>query len=247
MTTEEFLKELCKYEAILNSVTTRFTKHGNYLTIGPADRKVFKQTVHEVIDLITDGLKSPAQYAGQIETKAAFANNNFLGSPSKSGIEDVVTVLQSLITRVQRNPGLVAEVPSSSDNNTLTWQILHPKVVSLAKPRFENGLYADAVESVMKELNGIVRDLHHSLSGQELDGVNLMRNAFSLTGTIKLNEIETLSGRDTQVGYRDIFAGAMAGIRNPKAHDNVLISRERAIHHLFVASLLFFKLDERPQ
>jgi len=42
-----------------------------------------------------------------------------------------------------------------------------------------------------------------------------------------------------------IFAGAMTGIRNPKAHANIVIDRNRAIHLLFLASLLFFKLDER--
>jgi len=43
----------------------------------------------------------------------------------------------------------------------------------------------------------------------------------------------------------EIFAGAMLGIRNPKAHKNLTISRERAIHHPFLAGLLFFKSDER--
>ncbi len=41
-----------------------------------------------------------------------------------------------------------------------------------------------------------------------------------------------------------IFAGAMTGIRNPKAHDNLTISIERATHFIFLASLLMYKLDE---
>jgi len=41
-----------------------------------------------------------------------------------------------------------------------------------------------------------------------------------------------------------IFAGSMTGIRNPKAHGNLNITRERGIHLLFLASLLFHKLDE---
>jgi len=36
----------------------------------------------------------------------------------------------------------------------------------------------------------------------------------------------------------------MTGIRNPKAHANVEIRHERAVHFLFLASLLMFKLDE---
>ena len=41
-----------------------------------------------------------------------------------------------------------------------------------------------------------------------------------------------------------MFSGAMTGIRNPKAHDNVLIDDLRALHLLFVASLFCFKLDD---
>jgi hypothetical protein len=43
----------------------------------------------------------------------------------------------------------------------------------------------------------------------------------------------------------DLYAGAMIGVRNPKAHAYVVITPERAIHHFFLASLLFHKLDER--
>jgi hypothetical protein len=42
-----------------------------------------------------------------------------------------------------------------------------------------------------------------------------------------------------------IFAGAMQGIRNPKAHDNIDIHKERAMHQIILASLLMYKLDER--
>ena len=41
----------------------------------------------------------------------------------------------------------------------------------------------------------------------------------------------------------EIFAGAMTGIRNPKAHMNIEIGRERAIHFLFLASLLMDTYD----
>ena len=42
----------------------------------------------------------------------------------------------------------------------------------------------------------------------------------------------------------ELFAGSIAGIRTPKAHSNVNITPERALHHLTLASLLFFKLEE---
>jgi hypothetical protein len=41
-----------------------------------------------------------------------------------------------------------------------------------------------------------------------------------------------------------LFAGSMIGIRNPKAHENVVIDKNRAIHFLFLSSLLMYKIDE---
>ena len=72
-----------------------------------------------------------------------------------------------------------------------------------------------------------------------------MNRAFSLSNPVlELADLTTQSGRDEQKGYMRLSAGAMTGIRNPKAHANVFIDDNRAIHLLFVASLLRSKLDE---
>lgn len=42
-----------------------------------------------------------------------------------------------------------------------------------------------------------------------------------------------------------LFAGAMQGIRNPKTHDNIHTSASRAVHHLYLASLLTSKAKDR--
>ena len=44
-----------------------------------------------------------------------------------------------------------------------------------------------------------------------------------------------------------IFAGAMQGIRNPKAHENLYIQKDAAIKRLILASLLMDKVDEAVQ
>jgi uncharacterized protein (TIGR02391 family) len=126
------------------------------------------------------------------------------------------------------------------------WLLLHPRVVELAKPRFESGHYADAVESAFKELNAMVKELYIKSGGDELDGVSLMRKAFTPGNpAIRLDDLSTETGRNIQQGYMDLFAGSMSGIRNPKAHSNLNITPQRACHHLALASLLFFKLEER--
>lgn len=125
------------------------------------------------------------------------------------------------------------------------WSIVHPAIVSIARSKFEDGYFADAVESALKEVNKRVKDYVKARTGQELDGASLMNRAFSVDRPIIiLDNLGTDTGRNIQIGYMQIFAGSMTGIRNPKAHANLTIEEARAIHFIFLASLLMYKLDE---
>jgi uncharacterized protein (TIGR02391 family) len=98
----------------------------------------------------------------------------------------------------------------------------------------------------LKHINAAVKALVRAEIGSELDGHDLMERAFlPKNPIIILDDLTTTSGRDIQKGYLEIFAGTMTGIRNPKAHENVRIDAERAMHLLFLASLLMFKISER--
>ncbi len=124
------------------------------------------------------------------------------------------------------------------------WWVLHPLVGKVAETRLGEH-NADAVEAALKEVNKRVKTHVREKSGKELDGAELMYYAFSPKAPIiVLGDLATLDGRNIQQGYMQIFSGAMTGIRNPKAHDNLEVDRRRALHHLFLASLLMWKLDE---
>jgi len=127
------------------------------------------------------------------------------------------------------------------------WDLLHPKIVEVSKNRFETKHFADSVEAALKEVDNIVKALVKQITGQEhVGGAGLMHEAFSVNKPIIiLGDLSTQTGKDIQQGYMEIFAGSMSGIRNPKAHDNINIDDKRAIHFLFLASLLMFKIDER--
>jgi uncharacterized protein (TIGR02391 family) len=126
------------------------------------------------------------------------------------------------------------------------WPLLHPRVQVIAGDRFRATHYADAVEAALKELSNTVKGLVLQRGGPELDGVALMQTAFSPNKPlIVLADLSTQTGKDMQRGYMDLFAGAMAAIRNPKAHGNVTITPERALQLLFLASTLWYTLDER--
>ncbi len=61
---------------------------------------------------------------------------------------------------------------------------------------------------------------------------------------IKLTPLSSETDKNIQKGYLQIFSGAIIGIRNPKAHENLSIDENRAIHLIFLASLLMSKIDE---
>jgi|GEM_PF-3179975 len=125
------------------------------------------------------------------------------------------------------------------------WDLLHPDVARVARGRFESGHFADSVEAALKEVNSAVKRRVKDATGQETDGSRLMEGAFSSTNpVIKLGDLSTESGKNIQSGYQRLFSGAMVGIRNPKAHENIEIDANRAMHFLFLASLLLHKLDE---
>lgn len=124
------------------------------------------------------------------------------------------------------------------------WEAIHPLISSVSQSRFNDGYYADAVEAAFKEINTRVKEIFFTRTYNEKDGAKLMQSAFSVQNPIiKLGDVSTETGTNIQQGYMEMFAGSMRGIRNPKAHNNQIISRSDAIRKLHFASMLMYKLD----
>ena len=123
--------------------------------------------------------------------------------------------------------------------------VFHPAVVRVAESRMKSGHYADAVESAFKELNNAVKAKVRSRLDNELDGQRLMQRVFSPDNPVLFveSDLDTQTNKDTQQGYMMMFSGAMSAIRNPKAHENMIISKDDAIRKLMFASMLMYKLD----
>ncbi len=63
---------------------------------------------------------------------------------------------------------------------------------------------------------------------------------------VKLNNLQTKSDKNEQLGFMLLYSGASLGIRNPKAHDIVVQSNPlKAFEYLVFAGLLLRRLDER--
>jgi len=125
------------------------------------------------------------------------------------------------------------------------WSYVHPLITAISQQKFVNRHYADAVESAFKEINSRLKKIYRKQRGEEKDGSKLMKQIFSVDNPLLIFEgLDSASGKNVQIGYMEIFSGAMTGIRNPKAHENQIITRDAAIKRLVFAGLLMDKIDE---
>jgi uncharacterized protein (TIGR02391 family) len=117
---------------------------------------------------------------------------------------------------------------------------LHFEIDRAAGDLYRNGHYANAIVDAVKALNAIVR----LRSGVELDGMALMERVFNPGNPVlKFNDLQTQSDRDEQKGFMLLFSGAVAGLRNPRAHAFIHDDPERALEFIAFVSLLAKLLD----
>lgn len=129
----------------------------------------------------------------------------------------------------------------TSQANNDFWNGIHPQITSAAKKLFENKHYAESVEAAFLEINVRVR----SIIKEDLDGTSAMQKAFSVNNPIvKVADISTRTGRDIQQGIMELFCGSIRYIRNPKAHEKIVMSEQEAISKLHLASLLMYEIDK---
>jgi uncharacterized protein (TIGR02391 family) len=114
---------------------------------------------------------------------------------------------------------------------------IHPKIKEVTESLFKDGHYSQAIFEAFKMIESQVRKKSKM---NDKEGSDLMHHAFDENNPIlKINPLKNLSDKDEQYGFRFIFAGAMTGIRNPKAHE--IIKQKDPIttlEYICLASLL---------
>ena len=108
---------------------------------------------------------------------------------------------------------------------------------------FKDGHHARAVEEGFKLLDNEVKR-YSGLNESNLTGASLMNTVFSANKPkLKINPGVTTSEKDEQLGYMQIFAGCMTGIRNPRAHESDWEDTEqRALQLIVLANHLIEKV-----
>jgi len=118
---------------------------------------------------------------------------------------------------------------------------LHPRVVKASKSLFANGHYAQATFEAFKAVENFVREK----SGSTLYGKQLMTTAFNEDKPIIQVPEAGHFDKDVQEGFKFLFMGGTLGIRNPKAHQEV-IQKDPFItlEYLGFASFLIKRIEE---
>ncbi|MDE6617612.1 MAG: TIGR02391 family protein [Clostridiales bacterium] len=129
------------------------------------------------------------------------------------------------------------------------WASMHPKIERVSKQLFLDGHFANAAEDAFIEINDRVKKIFHKLEPSKPipDGRDVMNKVFADgdKAMIEICDRSTDTGTNIHEGTRFMLAGAMAALRNPKAHsNNVVITQEECLRRLMFASMLMYKIDE---
>lgn len=138
---------------------------------------------------------------------------------------------------------------NQANNGDSVWASIHPRIINVSKALFLNEHYSNAAEDAFIEINDRIKKIFIKLEpGKPIpDGREVMNKVFA-DGDKALIEVcdrSTDTGQNIHEGTRFMLAGAMAALRNPKAHTNsAVITKEECVRRLMFASMLMYKIDD---
>jgi len=151
-----------------------------------------------------------------------------------------IALLDQEVALLKEQLGEDGDVPADRAIRAYQNLDLHPEIALAASALYQDGHYTSAIEDAVKALNELVR----SCSGETLDGMALMQKVFSpKTPILQFNDMADQSDKDEQHGFMMMFSGAVAGLRNPRAHKLIKDDPERALEFIAYISLLAKLLD----
>jgi hypothetical protein len=131
MTSEQIIQELERYRAELNGIKSRFVQSRNSISIKREDDPKYRTFIIEIIDLLNDSI-GKNKYSALINQKFIEGINNFHESPSYKSVEDIISIIDSVITRLQRTPDFYkTSEPASLVAQPSTTELKPPEKVTL--------------------------------------------------------------------------------------------------------------------
>jgi uncharacterized protein (TIGR02391 family) len=210
---------------------------------------IFGPGSHEYKGLFAASNLRPSHVAGPVQIMPDFYGRGHQPiGPSPQEIQKALAercarsaaMLSEAARTMEEELGPSADAPGSRALRAYAEMDLHSAIEDAAGQLYQDGHYANAILDAVKALNNLVR----LRSGLESDGDALMTTAFSSGKPIlRFNDLQDESDRNEQKGFMMMFAGAVAGLRNPRAHKLIKDDRERALEFIAFVSLLAKLLD----
>ena len=140
-------------------------------------------------------------------------------------------------------PGWISKEQIEEKFNCNLLNEMHPEIRRVSEKVFKDNHYAEAIFNAFKRVNNLVKE---KSGKRDLDGKDLMLTVFSRNNPIlKFNNLVSRTDQDEQEGFMHLFAGAIMGIRNPKAHEDIVqLDKIKTLEYLSFASLLCRRLDD---
>jgi uncharacterized protein (TIGR02391 family) len=152
-------------------------------------------------------------------------------------------VARSIVTEATGPALAPTETAEQEQPHPFETRNIHPDFPSRVRKLFDDGHWEQSVFEAFKFIEKEIKRIS-GLRGKT--GYALMMDALNENGppTVQLNGLATDSDIDEQKGFKFIFAGAAAGIRNPRGHEvDIGDTPDEALDYLALASLLLRRLD----
>lgn len=119
---------------------------------------------------------------------------------------------------------------------------IHPDLPKRVRSLFDDGHWE---QSVFEAFKYVEKEVKRISGARGKTGYALMMDVFNENSPkVHLNPLASDTDVDEQRGYKSIFAGAVAGIRNPRGHEvDIGDTPDEALDYLALASLLLRRLD----
>jgi len=157
--------------------------------------------------------------------------------------QEINSIIQKYeILGIEEKPSSTAELKDNAGLPIFLFDKMrfHPKIVNASRALFEDEHYAQAIFEAFKAVENFVREK----SGLSSYGKNLMATAFNEEDPIIKVPEAGYFDKDVQEGFKFLFMGATQGIRNPKAHKEIVQNDPFiTLEYLGLASFLLKRID----
>ena len=103
MTSDEIIQELERYRSELTEIMERWDHSSRHFGIKNEDDPRYRTFIIEIIDLLNDTI-GKNQYSPIINQIFSDGIDGYYNTPSYKSIEDIASVIDSVVTRLNRNP-----------------------------------------------------------------------------------------------------------------------------------------------